>query len=68
MKRKIKFCCNIMGLLNNKPASAFLESYEFLQFEETKVKVAEKMSLCSSEPLIQSNKSVAQGHGAHMAR
>lgn len=53
-----------MGLLNNKPASAFLESYEFLQFESRLAKVAEKLGLCSSKPLIPSNGSVTQDRGA----
>lgn len=63
MKRKIKFCWNIMGLLNNKPVSAFLESYEFLEFKSRLSKVAEKWSLCSFKPLIQSNRPVTRGHG-----
>lgn len=54
-----------MGLLNNKPASACLASYEFPEFESRLAEVAEKLSLCSFKPLIQSNGSVTRGHGVH---
>lgn len=64
MKRKIKFSWIIAGLLNTKTVSAFLESYEFLEFESRLAKVAGKLSsLCSSKPLIQSDESVTQVHG-----
>lgn len=40
--REIKFCRIITGLLNTKTVSAFLESYEFLEFESRFAKVTGK--------------------------